>query len=65
MMARLQTERKRMMRNASMFALHDSDSEQEDYDDAPFLMAKITDDDYDFLSVNELLDDEGDLEEGR
>ncbi|CAI5702559.1 unnamed protein product [Peronospora effusa] len=66
MMARLQTERKRKMRNGSMFALHDSDSEQDDYDDAIFLMHKgatVTDDDYDLLSVNELLDDEGDLEE--
>ncbi|CAI5717720.1 hypothetical protein KXD40_001119 [Peronospora effusa] len=68
MMAWFQTDRKRKMRNASAFALHISDSEQEEHDDAPFLMhkgAKIIGDDYDVFNVNELLDDEGDLEEGR
>ncbi|OWZ24060.1 Nucleolar protein [Phytophthora megakarya] len=61
MMARFQTERKRKLRNASTFALHDSDSEQED--DSMFLThkgAKITDDDYDKLNVDGPLDDEDD-----
>ncbi|GMF26175.1 unnamed protein product [Phytophthora lilii] len=68
MMARFQTERKRKLRNASAFALHDSDSEQEGDDDALFLThkgAKITDDDYDRLNTDGPLDDEDDSEEGR
>ncbi|ETN13890.1 hypothetical protein PPTG_08575 [Phytophthora nicotianae INRA-310] len=67
MMARFQTERKRKLRNASAFALHDSDSEQDD-DDALFLThkgAKITDDDYDQLNADGPLDDEDDSEEGK
>ncbi|KAG2786440.1 hypothetical protein PC129_g1564 [Phytophthora cactorum] len=67
MMARFQTERKRKLRNASAFALHDSDSEQDD-DDALFLThkgAKITDDDYDQLNADGPLDAEDDSEEGR
>ncbi|KAG7399595.1 nucleolar complex protein 14 [Phytophthora boehmeriae] len=67
MMARFQTERKRKLRNASAFALHDSDSEQED-DDSLFLThkgAKITDDDYDRLNTDAPLEDEDDSEEGR
>ncbi|EEY63085.1 nucleolar protein, putative [Phytophthora infestans T30-4] len=67
MMARFQTERKRKLRNASAFALHDSDSEQDD-DDALFLThkgAKITDDDYDQLNADGPLDDEDDSAEGR
>ncbi|KAH7491301.1 Nucleolar protein 14 [Phytophthora ramorum] len=68
MMARFQTERKRKLRNASAFALHDSDSEQEGDDDALFLThqgSKITDDDYDRLNVDGPLDEEDDSEEGR
>ena len=68
MMARFQTERNRKIRNASTFALHDSDSDQDEHDNAPFLTrrwAKITDDDYDILTVNRLLDDEDDSKEGR
>ncbi|POM78999.1 Nucleolar protein [Phytophthora palmivora] len=64
MMARFQTERKRKLRNASTFALHDSDSEQED--ETLFLThkgAKITEDDYDRLNVDGPLDEED--EEGR
>ncbi|UIZ28693.1 hypothetical protein KXD40_009272 [Peronospora effusa] len=67
MMARLQTARKRKMRNASMFALHDSDSEQEEHDDAPFLMhkgAKTTNDEYGILDVTGLSDEEDNSEEG-
>ncbi|CEG47068.1 nucleolar protein [Plasmopara halstedii] len=59
MMARFQTERKRKLRNASAFALHDSDSEDEE--DAFFLThkgAKITDDDYDELNRDGTLDDD-------
>ncbi|KAG6616381.1 Nucleolar protein [Phytophthora cinnamomi] len=70
MMARFQTERKRKLRNAAAFALHDSDSEQEgdDDDDALFLThkgAKITADDYDRLNADGPLDDEDDSEESR
>ncbi|RLN53446.1 hypothetical protein BBJ29_007029 [Phytophthora kernoviae] len=49
------------------FALHDSDSEQED-DDSLFLThrgSKITDDDYDRLNTDGPLEDEDDSEEGR
>ncbi|UIZ29949.1 hypothetical protein KXD40_002967 [Peronospora effusa] len=59
MMARFQMDRKRKMRNTSAFALHDSDSEQKEHDDMPFLMhkgAKIINDDYEW---------EDDSEEGR
>jgi nucleolar protein 14 len=68
MMARFQTERKRKLRNASTFALHDSDSEQEGDDDALFLThkgAKISDDDYDRLNADGPLDDEDNDAEGR
>ncbi|KAG7387705.1 nucleolar complex protein 14 [Phytophthora pseudosyringae] len=68
MMARFQTERKRKLRNASTFALHDSDSEQEGDDDALFLThggSKITDDDYDRFNADGPLDDEDDSAEGR
>ncbi|CAI5721107.1 unnamed protein product [Peronospora destructor] len=69
MMARFQTERKRKMRNASMFVLHDSDSEQEENDDALFLTHKGTkigaDDDYDILNVDRMSDEEVEDEEGR
>ncbi|CAH0486823.1 unnamed protein product [Peronospora farinosa] len=68
MMARFQTERKRKMRNASTFALHDSDSEQEENENALFLThkeTKITDDDYDILNGDRLSDEEEEDEEGR
>ncbi|CAH0488520.1 unnamed protein product [Peronospora farinosa] len=55
------------MRNASMFALHDLDWEQEEHDDAPVLMhkgAKITDDEYGILDVTGLSDEEDNSEEG-
>ncbi|KAE9035710.1 hypothetical protein PR003_g8606 [Phytophthora rubi] len=68
MMARFQTERKRKMRNAAAFALHDSDSEQEEDDDALFLThqgSKITDDDYDRLNADGPLDEEDDSKESR
>eukprot|EP00644_Phytophthora_capsici_P009914 jgi/Phyca11/529155/estExt2_fgenesh1_pm.C_PHYCAscaffold_390039 len=61
MMARFQTERKRKLRNASAFALHDSDSEQEGEDDSLFLThkgARIGEDDYDQLNADGPLEED-------
>ncbi|GLD94822.1 hypothetical protein PINS_up003447 [Pythium insidiosum] len=60
MMARFQTERKRKLRNAQAFALHDSDREDDDdAEDDLFLTHKgqrLQDDDFDKLN-REMLDD--------
>ncbi|KAK1940987.1 putative nucleolar complex protein 14 [Phytophthora citrophthora] len=61
MMARFQTERKRKLRNASAFALHDSDSEQEGEEDSLFLThkgARIGEDDYDQLNADGPLEED-------
>ncbi|TDH69794.1 hypothetical protein CCR75_001286 [Bremia lactucae] len=66
MMARFQTERKRKLRHASAFALHDSESEQED-DQSMFLThrgAKITED-YDARNHDDEVLDEDDTKESR
>ncbi|RLN46436.1 hypothetical protein BBJ28_00008403 [Nothophytophthora sp. Chile5] len=69
MIARFQTERKRKLRNAAAFALHDSDSEQEEDDEnALFLThkgSKLADDDYDRFNADGPLEEDDETEEGR